>query len=159
MKKLLEEKRKKIKKQKGKTFEPKKIMQEKPEPKIKKEEIFIQPEPKKLVLKEKEEKIVPTKPETPQTTKTGKYTFEPTQEEIEMKKKQKKPKNKGLFARFGIGVKKVKLTKEEEEKAQKILMVLKEKKAEYSKEDMIEAMKNLGYSEKITQEVLRRLYG
>jgi hypothetical protein len=159
MKKLLEEKRKKIKKQKEKTFEPKKIMLE---TKIKKEEIFIQPKPetKKPVLKEKEEEIIPETLNTQEPAKTGKYTFEPTQEEIEIKKTEKKEKikKKGFLERFGIDTKKVKLTKEEEEKAQKIMIVLKEKKAEYSKEDMIEAMKNLGYSEKITQEVLRRLY-
>ena len=54
--------------------------------------------------------------------------------------------------------KKIKLTREEEEQLKKIMIVLKGKTTEYSREDMEEAMKNLGYPEKVVQEALRRIY-
>ena len=81
-----------------------------------------------------------------------------------VKPKQKtKPKDikkkKGLFERIGLRREKIRLTKDEEDQVQKIMIVLKGKTSEYSREEMKEAMHNLGYKEKIIEEAIRRLYG
>ena len=77
----------------------------------------------------------------------------------EVKPKTEQKKKKGLFERMGLKKEKINFTKEEEDQVQKIMIVLKGKTSEYSREEMKEAMHNLGYKEKIIEEAIRRLYG
>ncbi|MFH1664325.1 MAG: hypothetical protein ABH986_06010 [archaeon] len=127
------------------------------------------PETEKQNKDEKKKLVVPRKTAKEQEEKLRKIVEEKKEakkkeEEKELKKKEepKKPepkteKKKGFFERIGFGKEKVVFSKEEEDQIKKIMIVLKGKTAEYSKEDMIEAMKNLGYEEKIIQEVLKRI--
>ena len=134
MKKLIEERKKQMK-QKKPAEEPAAKEVAKAAPKI-------QPKPKTA--------------EKPQPKIESKPAPKP---KIEVKKeKTAEKKKKGLFERFGLKKEKINLTREETDQMEKIMIVLKGKTAEYSREDMREAMQNLGYKEKIIEEAMRRLY-
>ena len=100
---------------------------------------------KKVEEKTKEEEILPKKKDEIEKPKR-----------IKPETEKPKKKKKGLLVKLGI--KKPEFSDSEEEQMEKIMKVLKGKKAEYSKDDMIEAMQNLGYKEKMIKEVIKRIF-
>ncbi len=134
--------------------EPKPVKEE-PKPKTKVEELEEKITSKKVEAEELKESIEfkkpspPVSPEEPQIKEVeGKIEFK---KPLEEKPEEETEEKKELF-------KELSFSKEELEDVEKLYKILKPRAPDYSEEEIIQAVKSQGYSEKIAKEVAKRLF-